>query len=89
MHRLAVVRLAQACGFRLDEMRELLQGFRPGVPASRCWQKLAAAKRGELEAQMAKLRAIKRVVDQVLKYRCAELSGCGRIAASVIETGNR
>jgi DNA-binding transcriptional MerR regulator len=32
VHQLAVLRLAQACGFRLDEMRHLMQGFRSGGP---------------------------------------------------------
>jgi DNA-binding transcriptional MerR regulator len=31
IHQLAVLRLAQSCGFRLDEMRHLLHGFGPGV----------------------------------------------------------
>jgi hypothetical protein len=35
---LSVLRLAQACGFRLDEMRHLLHGFRPAVPLSRRWR---------------------------------------------------
>ena len=89
VHRLSVIRLARACGFRLDEMRDLFQGFRPGVPASRRWQKLALAKRGELEEQMAKLRAMRRVVDRVLECSCAELAECGRIAASVMEASTR
>jgi small multidrug resistance family-3 protein len=38
--RLAVVRLAQGCGFHLEEMRQLFQGFRAGVPPSRRWQEL-------------------------------------------------
>ena len=29
VHRLAVLRLERACGFRLDEMRHLLHGFNP------------------------------------------------------------
>lgn len=85
LDRLAVLRLAQACGFHLDEMRHLLYGFRPGVAASRRWKELAAAKRDELDAQMAKLRAMRRLVNQVLRCECLELSECGRIASSVIQ----
>jgi MerR family redox-sensitive transcriptional activator SoxR len=86
VHRLAVLRLAQACGFRLDEMRHLLHGFRPGVPASTRWQELARKKRIELNEQIARLRAMRKVVDRVLKCQCMELSQCGRIAASAAET---
>lgn len=49
------------------------------------WQELARKKRDELEIQMARLKAIRRAVDRVLTCECADLSGCGRIAASVIE----
>jgi MerR family redox-sensitive transcriptional activator SoxR len=85
VHRLAVLRLAQVCGFRLHEMRHLMQGFRPGTPASRRWQELARKKKLELDVQIAQLRAMHRVVDRVLDCECAELSDCGRMAASVIK----
>lgn len=85
VHYVAVLRLAQACGFRLDEMRSLLHGFRSTVPASRRWQELAQKKVRELNEQMARLKAMRRVVDRVLQCQCVELSQCGRIAASVME----
>ena len=40
VQRLAVLRLAQACGFHLDEMRHLLHGFGVGVKPPRRWQEL-------------------------------------------------
>ncbi len=85
VHRLAVLRLAQACGFRLDEMRMLLHGFRSSVPASRRWQELAQQKRIELNEQMARLRAMSKVVGYVLQCQCADLSDCGRMAVSVMK----
>ncbi|MGI8744790.1 MAG: MerR family transcriptional regulator [Bryobacteraceae bacterium] len=85
IHRLAVLRLAQACGFRLDEMRHLMHGFRPETPPSRRWQELAHAKQIDLDTQIAQLKAMRRVVDRVLNCQCAELADCGRMAASVIE----
>ena len=84
--RLAVLRLAQACGFRLDEMRQLLHGFGTSTPASRRWRTLAGKKRVELDAQMARLRAMRRLVDRVLECRCVELTDCGRIASAVMES---
>jgi MerR family transcriptional regulator, redox-sensitive transcriptional activator SoxR len=86
VQRLAVLRLAQACGFRLDEMRQLLHGFGTGVQPPRRWQELARKKRQELDGQIARLKAMRRVVDRVMQCQCLELTECGRIAASVMET---
>ena len=86
VQRLAVLRLAQACGFRLEEMRHLLHGFGPGVKPPRRWQELARQKRQELDAQIARLKAMRRVVDRVMQCQCVELPECGRIAASVMES---
>ena len=80
---LALLRLAQACGFRLDEMRYLLHGFGPGVKPPLRWQELARRKQRELDDQMARLKAMRRVVDRVSQCECVELSECRRIAASV------
>lgn len=83
MHMLSVLRLAQSCGFHLDEMRQLLHGFQPGVSASLRWQQLACAKRIELGDQIERLKAMQQVVDRVLKCNCVDLAECGRIAASI------
>lgn len=85
LHLLALLRLAQACGFRLAEMRHLMRGFRPGVPASRRWQELAHNKQQELDDRIAQLNAMRSLVNRVLQCQCAELVDCGRIAASVLE----
>jgi MerR family transcriptional regulator, redox-sensitive transcriptional activator SoxR len=85
VQRLAVLRLAQSCGFHLDEMRHLLHGFGVGVKPPRRWQELAQRKQQELDEQIARLRAMRRVVDRVMQCQCLDLSECGRIAASVME----
>jgi DNA-binding transcriptional MerR regulator len=86
VQRLAVLRLAQACGFRLDEMRHLLHGYGSGVTPPRRWRELARRKQRELDEQVAQLKTMRRVVDRVLQCRCVDLAECGRIAASVMET---
>ena len=86
VQRLAVLRLAQACGFRLDEMRHLLHGYGSGVTPPHRWQELARRKQRELDEQIARLKAMQRVVDRVLQCRCIDLPACGRMAASVMET---
>jgi MerR family redox-sensitive transcriptional activator SoxR len=83
IHRLAVLRLAQACGFRLDEMRDLLHGFGAAKPPQR-WQELARRKQQELDDQIARLKAMRRLVDRVMLCQCTELGECGRRAASVL-----
>lgn len=91
VHRLAALRLAQACGFRLDEMRQLLHGFGASLASRRRagWRTLAGQKRAELDAQMARLRAMRRLVDRVVECRCVEMSDCGRIASSLMESTAR
>src|SRR5262249_40388519 len=44
VHRLALVRLAQDCGFRVEEIRELLHGFYAETKPPRRWQVMAARK---------------------------------------------
>lgn len=85
IQRLAVLRLAQDCGFRLDEMRHLLHGFGAGVKPPRRWQELARRKQQEIDEQIARLKTMRRVVDRVLQCQCLELAECGRLAASVME----
>lgn len=83
---LAVLRLAQACGFHLDEMRHLLHGFHSSIPASRRWQELAQKKMWDLDQQMARLKAMRHLVDLVSHCQCADLPQCGRVAASVMKS---
>src|SRR5215467_3998639 len=87
VNRLAVLRLAQACGFRLNEMRRLLTGFPPTVPASRRWQELAQRKLRDLDEQLARLNAMRELVQQVRQCQCADLSDCGRIANAAMAIG--
>ncbi len=84
IHSLAVLRLAQACGFRLEEMRHLLHGFLFGTKPPRRWRELAQKKQREIDSRIAQLKAMRRVVDRVSHCHCAELADCGRMAASVI-----
>ena len=89
VYRLAVLQLARACGFRLNEMMHLMHGFSPKTPASQRWQLLASKKKTELNMQIAQLKAMRRIVDRVSNCKCAELSNCGLLAASVIRASAR
>jgi MerR family transcriptional regulator, redox-sensitive transcriptional activator SoxR len=83
---LAVLHLAQTCGFRLGEMRHLLHGFGAAVKPQQRWQELSRRKQRELDAQIARLKAMRRLVDRVVQCRCLDLTECGRIAASLMES---
>jgi DNA-binding transcriptional MerR regulator len=85
VQRLAVLRLAQACGFRLDEMRHLLHDFETGVKPPRRWQELARRKQEELDEQMSRLKSHAAGRGSSLAMSVLELPECGRIAASVME----
>lgn len=85
VRRLSVVRLAQACGFRLNEIRDLLHGFGAGVTPAQRWQELAQCKQQELDEQIARLKAMLRAIDRVMQCQCVCLAECGRIAASIME----
>jgi MerR family transcriptional regulator, redox-sensitive transcriptional activator SoxR len=84
-HRLAVLRLAQACGFTLEEMRHLLHGFGSGIAASRRWQELAGKKQKELENRMEQLRAMRKLVNRVMHCECTEFDDCARLAISALK----
>lgn len=77
---LSVLKLAQACGFRLDEMKMLLQGFDKNVRPSERWRKLAEKKKQELDVQMEKLVLMRKLVDRVAACECIDLTECGRTA---------
>jgi MerR family redox-sensitive transcriptional activator SoxR len=87
LQRLAVLRLAQLCGFRLEEMRELVHGFEVDVSPSRRWQDLARQKQAEIDQQIARLEAMRRVVKRVMQCKCLNWAECGRIAATVVTKG--
>ena len=82
--RLAVLRLAQACGFHLDEMRTLAHGFNAGTKPPVRWQRLAAQKTNEIDQQLEKLTYMRQLVNRVAKCKCVDLAECGRRAASLL-----
>ena len=84
VHQIAVLRLAQACGFRLEEMRHLLHGFRPGVSVSRRWEEMVKHKQCEIDEQIKQLRGMQRLLNRVRQCKCADLTECGRIAVPLM-----
>jgi MerR family redox-sensitive transcriptional activator SoxR len=79
VHSIAILCLAQVCGFRLAEIDHLLHGFRPDFTASKRWKAMAQGKRRELSAQIARLNGMLQVLEGVRRCECAQLTDCGRI----------
>src|SRR5262249_55674087 len=77
--RLAVVRLAQAVGFSVAEMRALVEGFdETGVDAER-WQTLARGKLNAINARIARAEQMKEVLEASLRCGCLTLDTCALV----------
>lgn len=78
---LAILQLAQSCGFALPEMRALVQGFRGGAPSER-WRATAARKRDELETRIRQLQSMRKMLDRFLHCECVDWQHCARLASA-------
>ena len=79
LDRLALIQLAKAAGFSLDETRELFRDIDTRQPASAVWRKRAAAKRADLDAQIRRATRMKHVLSILTTCNCGTASDCGRI----------
>jgi len=80
----AVLRLAQACGFSLPEMRRLLHGFQPGTTPSVRWRTAARDHREILQEKIARLKAMSQFLHRAERCECPDLTICGRLAKKLI-----
>ena len=78
LDRLAFVRLAQAGGLTLAEIRSLLHGFPAVTAAPSRWRSVRAAKLAAIDARIRALRAARRHLRATVACRCADLDECGR-----------
>ena len=79
LHRLAVIQRARQTGFSLEEIREIFFGFREATPASQRWLKLSRRKLAELEALMAQIKTMRRLLQKMMDCcRCDTLDQCGK-----------
>ncbi len=75
---LAVLEHAKACGFTLDETRELFNGFRDNAPISERWKTLAVRKIAELNAMTERIATMKNLLERIQACRCIDVNQCGR-----------
>ncbi|MDH3686666.1 MAG: MerR family transcriptional regulator [Myxococcales bacterium] len=78
LDRLALIGVCKGAGFTVAEMQTLIRGFGRRTPPGRRWRKLAADKLGELEARIAEVERMKRVLEVVTRCECPTLEECSR-----------
>lgn len=77
--RLATIRLAQAAGFTVAEIRTFLHGFAPDTPPPERWRELAARKLPAVDAQLARLQGMRAILEAGLRCECLALAECARL----------
>ena len=75
---LAVLEHAKACGFTLDEIRELFNGFHTNSPISGRWKTLAKRKIAALDAMAERIATMKALLERIQACRCIDVNQCGR-----------
>jgi MerR family transcriptional regulator, redox-sensitive transcriptional activator SoxR len=81
----AILKLAQKCGFSLGEMRRLLHGFEPGTSAAERWRTTIREHREILRQKFRELNAMRRLLDRGEQCQCINLNECGRIAMTHLD----
>jgi MerR family transcriptional regulator, redox-sensitive transcriptional activator SoxR len=74
--RLRVIERARQAGFTLRETRELFFGFAVGTHPNARWEALAGGKLAELEARVARLRAMQDLLREGLRCGCLTMQQC-------------
>lgn len=74
--RVNVVQLAQAAGFRLDEIKRLLNGLDHKTPPGPRWRALAASKIREIDARLDRLRQMRKVLEALTHCECPSINDC-------------
>jgi MerR family redox-sensitive transcriptional activator SoxR len=74
--RLQVVRMARELGFKLSEIRTLLDGFSEDTPPAERWQKLARRKLPEVQALLLRATAMKQLLEKGLRCHCVTVQDC-------------
>jgi MerR family redox-sensitive transcriptional activator SoxR len=78
LNYLEVIDVAKRAGFRIDEIKQLFNGFGKGTPAFRRWQLLAQRKITEMDDLIARARKMKRPLEKADRCKCLDLEDCGK-----------
>src|SRR5262245_41604165 len=77
---LRVIEISQAAGFSLREIKQLLHGFDRATPPSRRWRGLAQAKMSEVEALLARVEAMRALLERGIACGCLTWEDCELLA---------
>src|SRR5215831_20712493 len=89
LERLAVVRFAKFVGFRIDEIRLLLDGS-PGRPPPQKWRLIAEKKVAHVDSLITEAIAVRALLQTTLRQECPKLVERGlALASSAKASGNR
>jgi DNA-binding transcriptional MerR regulator len=72
LERLAIIRFAKHVGFKVVEIKQLLDGVDRRPPPHR-WRNLAKQKRAEVDDIIARAIAIRKLLDNTLDQKCPKL----------------
>jgi MerR family redox-sensitive transcriptional activator SoxR len=74
--RLQVIHTARQLGFSLEEIRALLMDFPPDVPPPERWRALAREKLPEIDDQIRRALALKRMLQAGMRCECLRIEDC-------------
>lgn len=86
-YRLTLIGFAKDSGFSLPEIKLFLHGFSPSTTAGDRWRKLAISKIQQLEANIAKARAMEQMLRSIMKCRCTTIDQCAKGLAACLKKG--
>jgi DNA-binding transcriptional MerR regulator len=78
LSRLGLVALAREVGFTVQEVAALLDGHGND---RECWREMTERKLGEIDLQMERLKAMKRLLQAAAACECSRLDACEVIEA--------
>jgi len=72
LERLAIIRFAKHVGFKVAEIKQLLDGI-DGRPPPKRWRNMAKQKRAEVDDIIGRAIAIRKLLDNTLRQKCPKL----------------
>lgn len=76
--QLLVIRLAKGAGFKISEIRTLMNGFGRRTPPGRRWRALGEQKIAEMEKQIQELQTMRMVLQAVTRCECPSFEECAQ-----------
>ena len=82
IERMVLILFAKEAGFRLDEIRELIDGFSADTPMGARWSKMAAEKLEELDAMAERIDVMRSALQRISQCGCESVTECSHCIAS-------